>query len=220
MIHRLLICMLIPSVLLAQEIKSSPWEGEVRKYEAAERARPAPRHAVVFNGSSSIRMWDLAKSFPGWKCVNHGIGGSIIPENTALVERLIFPLEPKIIVFYAGDNDIAKNRSPQQVADDWSAYAKAVREKLPEVKLVYIGIKPSLARWNLWPKIQEANAKIKAICESGKDMKMIDVSKVMLGEDGLPVKELYQKDGLHMTPAGYERWVKLVQPEIESVAKP
>jgi lysophospholipase L1-like esterase len=152
--------------------------------------------------------------------VNHGIGGSVIPENTALVDRLIFPLEPKVIVFYAGDNDIAKNRSSQQVADDWAAYVKAVRAKLPEVKLVYISIKPSLARWKLWPKIQEANAKLKVICEAEKDMKFIDVSKVMLGDDGLPIKALFREDGLHMKPAGYERWVKLVGPEIEEAAKP
>ncbi len=217
---RIFLSLLIPCVLLAEERKSSPWEAEVKKYEAAERSHPAPHQAVVFNGSSSIRLWDLATSFPGWKCVNHGVGGSIIPENIALVNRLVLPLEPKVIVFYAGDNDIGKNRSPQQVADDWTAYVKAVRGKLPEVKLVFISIKPSLARWKLWPKIQEANAKIKVICEAGKNLKFIDVSPVMLGEDGLPMKELFREDGLHMKPAGYDRWVKLVGPEIEAAAKP
>jgi lysophospholipase L1-like esterase len=205
--------------LKGQDAKPLPWDAEVKKYEAIEKARPGPKQAVVFNGSSSIRLWNLAESFPGWKCINHGIGGSIIPENTALVDRLIFPWEPKIIVFYAGDNDIAKNRPPQQVADDWSAYVKTVRAKLPEVKFVYISIKPSIARWKLWPTIQEANAKIKALCEADKSSKFIDVSPTMLGPDGKPIKELLLDDGLHMRPVGYERWVKLIAPEIEAVAK-
>lgn len=217
--RHLLTTLFLVCALHAQENKPLPWDAEVRKYEAIEKAHPGPKQAVVFNGSSSIRLWNLEESFPGWKCINHGIGGSIIPENTALVDRLIFPWEPKIIVFYAGDNDIGKGRSPQQVADDWSAYVKTVRAKLPEVKFVYISIKPSIARWKLWPTIQEANAKIKALCEADKNSKFIDVSPVMLGPDGKPIKELLRDDGLHMVPAGYTRWVKLIAPEIEAVAK-
>ncbi len=217
--RHLLAALFLTCTLHAQEAKPLPWDAEVRKYEAIEKAHPGPKQAVVFNGSSSIRLWNLEESFPGWKCINHGIGGSIIPENTALVDRLIFPWEPKIIVFYAGDNDIGKGRSPQQVADDWSAYVKTVRAKLPEVKFVYISIKPSIARWKLWPTIQEANAKIKTICEADKNSKFIDVSSVMLGPDDKPIKELLRDDGLHMVPAGYARWVKLIAPEIEAVAK-
>lgn len=199
--------------------KPSPWEGEVSKYEAAEKAKPAPTEAVVFNGSSSIRMWKLNDSFPGWKVTNHGIGGSTIPENTALVDRLIFPLKPKAIVFYAGDNDMAKGRKPQEIADDWAAYVTAVRAKLPKVKIVFIAIKPSIARWKLWPVGKETNEKIKAWCDKAEDVKFIDVAPVMLGSDGLPIKELFKEDGLHMVAAGYERWTKLVAPEIEAFAK-
>jgi lysophospholipase L1-like esterase len=215
----LLLATLLPITLLAQEVKPSPWEAEIVKYEVADKANAAPKHAVVFNGSSSIRMWDLAAAFPGWKCVNHGIGGSIIPENTAVLDRLVFPLEPQIIVFYAGDNDIAKKRTPQQVADDWAAYVKGVQAKLPEAIFLYISIKPSILRWKLWGTIQEANSKIKSLCETGKNQKFIDITKVMLDADGQPNKALYREDGLHMVAAGYALWNKLIAPEIEAVAK-
>ncbi len=219
----LLTLLLLPAHLLAQAPAAapqpSPWESEVAAYESADKAHPFPHHAVVFNGSSSIRLWNLAISFPGWKCVNHGIGGSIIPENTALLDRLVFPWEPSVIVFYAGDNDIAKKRLAQQVADDWAAYVKAVRVKLPQVKIIYISIKPSLARWTMWAEQQAANTLIQAQCAADPLQKFIDVAPVLLGEDGLPIKELFREDGLHLLPIGYERWQKLVAPEIEAAAK-
>lgn len=199
--------------------KVSPWEKEIVAYEKSDKETSAPSEAVVFNGSSSIRLWKLQDSFPGWKVVNHGIGGSIIPENTDVLDRLVFPLKPKAIVFYAGDNDIAKKRAPKQVAEDWAAYVAAVRAKLPETKIVYISIKPSIQRWKLWGEVQEANKLIKEVCEKSKDVKFIDVSTVMLDEKGEPVKALFREDGLHMLPAGYERWTKLVAPEIEALAK-
>lgn len=221
MIRFLLLTLATLSALPAQDTPAkSKWESEVAKYEAAEKAKPGPRQAVVFNGSSSIRLWNLSESFPGWKVINHGIGGSIIPENTELLDRLIFPWEPKMIVFYAGDNDVAKNHTPDEVAKNWAAYVTAIRAKLPEVKFVYIGIKPSIARWKLWPVGKEANEKIKAWSDQQQGITCIDLAPLMLGSDGLPIKELYQKDGLHVTPAGYERWTKVVAPLIEAAAKP
>ena len=207
--------LLLPLLLLTTAVAQSPWESEVAAYEAKERAHPVARGGIVFNGSSSIRLWEVEKSFPDLPVVNHGIGGSTIPENTALVERLIFPLAPKIIVFYAGDNDIATGHAPEQVANDWKDYVKAVRAKLPEVKIIYLSIKPSPARWALWPKAQAANALIKAHGETLQGVKFVEVSTVMLGGNGQPLGELFRDDKLHLLPAGYERWTKLLRPLLE-----
>ena len=206
--------LLLQLLLLTTALAHSPWESEVAAYEAEERAHPVAAGGIVFNGSSSIRLWEVGKSFPNLPVVNHGIGGSTIPENTALVERLIFPLAPRTIVFYAGDNDIAKGHAPEQIVEDWKNYVETVRAKLPEVKIIYLSIKPSPARWALWRKAQAANALIKAHGETLKNVKFIDLSTVMLGEDGQPLGELFREDQLHLKPESYERWVKLLLPEI------
>jgi lysophospholipase L1-like esterase len=36
----------------------------------------------------------------------------------------------------------------------------------------------------------------------------------MLGDDGKPRPELFLKDGLHMTEAGYAVWTKLILPHL------
>jgi lysophospholipase L1-like esterase len=217
----LLLCSLAAVTSFAQDAaKPSKWEGEVQKYEAAEKANPPPEGKVVFNGSSTIRLWKLEKSFPGWDVVNHGIGGSIIPENTELLDRLIFPLAPKVIVFYAGDNDIAKGHTPTQVLENWKAYVTAVRAKLPKVKIIYLAIKPSPSRWKLRPQGKSANMKIRAWSKTQKDVIFLNTVVSMLDGNGKPIDALFMPDKLHMNDKGYAAWTKLLKPLIQSVAKP
>ena len=53
----------------AAEKKQSPeaqWGKDIRAFEAADKTNPPPKGAVLFIGSSSIRLWtNLAQAFPG-----------------------------------------------------------------------------------------------------------------------------------------------------------
>src|SRR5581483_5389209 len=91
------------------------WEPEIKAFEARDRVQAPPQNAILFVGSSSIRLWhSLAKDFAGWQVINRGFGGSQIEDSTALADRIIFPYHPKAIVFYAGDNDLAAGKSVDQ----------------------------------------------------------------------------------------------------------
>ena len=89
-------------------------------------------------------------------------------------------------MFYAGDNDLAKGKTPEQVAKDFESFVKTIHAKVPDAKIVYIGIKPSLKRWNLVETIRKANRLIEA--ESRKDDRLafVDLFPAMLGEIGQP----------------------------------
>ncbi|HVJ68764.1 MAG TPA: amidohydrolase family protein, partial [Caulifigura sp.] len=119
------------------------WEAALRKHDEANAAGPLKTRGVVFNGSSSIVKWDLDKSFPGRGYINRGFGGSETSDAVHHARRLLQPLKPKIIVFYEGDNDIAKGKSPVQVADDFRRYAAIIHEELPEAQILYLSIKQS-----------------------------------------------------------------------------
>ena len=69
---------------------------------------------------------------------------------------------------------------------------------------------PSLARWKKFDEQTKANALVKAYCEREKGLTFVDVVPLMLGPDGTPIPELFVKDGLHMTPKGYEVWTAAV----------
>ncbi len=186
------------------------WEKEIVTIEKRLKDAPPAKGGVVFAGSSSIRLWDLKKSFPDRNVVNVGFGGSQIPDSTHFATRIILPHEPKAIVFYAGDNDLAAKRTPKQVRDDFAAFTKAVHEKLPKTKIHFIPVKPSLKRWDIYDQQKEANALVKEYCAKDSRLGYIDIVPVMLGPDGKPIEELFVKDGLHLSPKGYELWTKAV----------
>lgn len=213
--------MMLSLILTAFALSADPadpfakWEKEIAGIEKRLAANPPAKGGVFFAGSSSIRLWNLAKSFPDQKYVNVGFGGSEIRDTTHFVDRLLVPYEPKAIVFYAGDNDIAKKRTPEQVRDDFAAFVKAVRAKLPKTKIYYLPVKPSIARWSMYEVQQKANAYVKAACEADKLLGYIDIVPVTLGTDGKPKPEFFVKDGLHLSEAGYAAWTTVVKKEIE-----
>ncbi len=196
--------------------KPERFEPEIAAFEKWDSQNAFPKDGILFVGSSSVRLWQSAEAFPGLPVINRGFGGSTIPDSTHFADRIIFKYKPRTIVFYAGDNDIAGGRSPDRVVADYEAFAKAVHEKLPETKLIYIAIKPSVLRWKLWPKIQETNTRIEKLTKQNDHELYVDIATPMLGSDGQPRKELLRKDGLHMNPQGYEIWNKALAPVLSS----
>src|ERR1051325_6593438 len=82
------------------------WEKDIAAFEAADLASPPPKGEILFVGSSTIRLWDLKTAFPDLKTINRGFGGSEMQDSTRYVDRIVVPYSPRIVVVYAGDNDI------------------------------------------------------------------------------------------------------------------
>lgn len=185
----------------------APFAAEIAAFAAADaRAMPAPG-GILFLGSSSIRLWTtLAEDFPGLPVINRGFGGSTIPDSIRYADRIVLPYRPKTIVFYAGDNDIEAGHSPQRVLADFKALVRKVHAKLPRTRILFIAIKPSIARWSKIDRIAEANRLVEAYTRTDKRLGYIDIVAAMLGPDGKPRPELLREDGLHMTPPGYAIW--------------
>lgn len=183
------------------------WEKNIAAIEKRLAANPPKPGAVFFVGSSSIVKWDLKKSFPGADYINVGFGGSVIADSTHFAPRILAPHKPATIVFYAGDNDIGRGNKAEQVAADFKAFVAAARAIDPACRVLFIPVKPSLARWKLFAVQKKANALVKAYCETDKGLTFVDIVPAMLGPDGTPVPELFVKDGLHMSAKGYELWM-------------
>ena len=182
------------------------WEKNIVAIEKRLTANPPKPGSVFFVGSSSIVQWDVKKSFPNAGYVNVGFGGSVIADSTHFSPRILTPFKPGTIVFYAGDNDIGRGGKPEEVLIDFKAFVAAARKGNPSCRVLFIAVKPSLARWKLFEKQKKANALVRPYCESEKGLVFVDVVPLMLQEDGTPNPELFVKDGLHMTPKGYEIW--------------
>ena len=186
------------------------YEAEVRDLErrvaASEETCP-----IVFYGSSSIRMWTtLAEDIGTPHVLNLGFGGSTLEACAYFFERLVVPAQPCSIVVYAGDNDLGDGRSPEQVMDSFRALARKMKIYLPGISFGFISIKPSPARASISARIQKANESIANEISTLENAYFIDIYKSMLGADGRPRADLYQSDGLHMSPGGYRLWTEAV----------
>jgi lysophospholipase L1-like esterase len=208
----LAVALVLVAAAAAAEGQTARFEAEVAAYEAADRTSPPPSGGVVFVGSSSIKLWDLEKSFPGMKTVNRGIIGSLLSDAVRHAERLVVPHRPRVVVVYAGDNDIYGGATSEQVAVQFEQFVRVVRARLPEVYIVFIGIKPSLQRWEVIERMRLANALIRAYATHDDRVAFVDIDQAMLGWDETPRPGLFVADGLHLSPAGYEVWTTLLRP--------
>jgi len=217
------ICLLFGSSLptVADEPACEPekWQKAIASFEAADQKELPPKQGILFVGSSSIGYWDLPKSFPELGAINRGFGGSEICDSTHYAETLIFKHQPRIVVFYAGDNDVSRGKSAEQVHRDFLAFREKLFEALPETQLLYVAIKPSRARWKLAPIMDAANKLIAGECKQDSRSTFIDIWTPMLSEGGKPSVAWFVKDGLHLSEKGYELWNSLLKPHLKSDGK-
>jgi lysophospholipase L1-like esterase len=190
------------------------WEPQIAEYEAQDAKQAPPQEANLFVGSSSIRLWKLGDSFGDLPVINRGFGGSQLADSVHYADRLILKHRPKVVVVYAGDNDLAGGKSPETVAADFRALVAKIHAALPETRIAYIGVKPSLKRWNLIESVRKTNALIAEQCQMNPRLVFVDIDKPMLNDEGKPRPELYKTDGLHLTPEGYAVWTELVRPHL------
>ena len=203
----------LPFVSGAAEHNSSRWEKSIARFEAADKKEMPKPGGVLFIGSSSIRLWKTLKDdIPGVAVVRRGFGGSQIADSVHFAGRIVHPYQPRQIVMYAGDNDVASGKSPEAVLADFQTFVKVVHAKLPKTRIAFIAIKPSIARWKLSGKMSEANALVHGVCAKDKRLDFIDIWQSMLGQDGKPKANLFVKDGLHLNANGYALWTSIVKP--------
>ena len=203
--------------LLATDKPRGPrWQREIQAYEASDQATPPPRGAILFVGSSTIRLWrSLAQDFPEHKVINRGFGGCQIADCTHYADRIVIPYAPRLIVLRAGGNDIHSGKTPEQVCDDFKAFVETVRARLPETRIAYLMIDATPSRWGNFDREKKANQLIRDYVAKGKNLDYIDTSAVTMGADGKPRPELFAKDRLHFNAEGYKVLTSAVQSHLK-----
>jgi lysophospholipase L1-like esterase len=180
------------------------WEREIAAFERADRTNPPPKGALLFTGSSTIRLWKtLAADFPGQPVINRGFGGSEIADATYFAPRIIFPCEPRTVLLRAGGNDLHNGKSVETVFNDYKEFVATVHSSLPAAQIVFIGLCPSIARWNQHEQEKGLNQLVEQYSKKCACLKYIESYDISLGPDGKPRPELFAQDKLHFSPAGY-----------------
>ena len=190
--------------------KENRWEPKIRQFEAQDKQKMPPAEGILFVGSSSIVGWNVEECFPDLPVINRGFGGSQIADSVHFADRIILPYRPRIVVLYAGDNDVNAGKTPKRVLADYRRFVKKVHQALPDTRIVFVAIKPSIRRWDMVQSMREANRLVRAVTEKDDRLRYVDIDKPMIGNDGKPRPELFKSDGLHLNAEGYKLWSGLV----------
>ena len=194
----------------------SRFENEIRQFENSDRQNPPEKGAILFVGSSSIKMWrTLEQDMAPLKVINRGFGGSQAVDALYYADRIVIPYQPTKIIFYEGDNDIAHGKTPAQVLKDYQDFVEKVHTALPKTIIYLLSIKPSLARYHLWETMQKANVQLEEYSQKHDFLKFIDISAAMYNESGKLRQNIFRPDGLHLNAAGYKIWTAIIKKQIQ-----
>ncbi|MBM3412855.1 MAG: G-D-S-L family lipolytic protein [Bacteroidetes bacterium] len=212
----LTLCFLIITPVFSQSIK--PFQAEIDAFKKQDSLQQPPQNPIVFAGSSSFRLWEsMYKDFSGFPVLNRGFGGSTLLDLIDRLEETVLQYNPKQVVIYCGENDFAASASvtPAEVAVRFKRVYSAIRKRQgKKTKIIFISIKPSVARWQLESKFVAANELISSFLKSKRNTYYIDVHTPMLDPAGQVFPDLFIKDNLHMNAKGYAIWKELILPHL------
>jgi lysophospholipase L1-like esterase len=209
----------LPAQVQATAGEAEPWEGEIAAFEAADRARPPGKGGVLFVGGSSIRLWpNLKADFPGVDVIQRGFGGTDLRLVVHYAPRVVLPYCPRLIVLYAGDNDLNQGETPNGVLDKYKKFVSIVHRSMPQTRIAFVAIKPSGARQTLLPQMRATNELVRKYSASDPKLLYVDVFTPMLDANGGPRPELFQEDRLHLNARGYALWRDLLTPIMSTSA--
>lgn len=197
--------------LQAQSVK---FQNEIDAFAHSDSIVAPLKGKIVFAGSSSFTKWkDVNQYFPGYPIVNRAFGGSTLEELTQYAKETILQYEPKQVVIYCGENDLANNDqvTPEIVLARFTTLFHIIRNKLGNgTRITFISLKPSIARWHLEAKYIITNQLIAQFLNKQKNAEFIDVQAAMLLPDGTVMKDIFIADNLHMNAKGYAIWQKIL----------
>jgi lysophospholipase L1-like esterase len=205
------LCLIFFAILISINFGLSQtlrFENEILNFEKQDQIKMPKKQANLFAGSSSIRLWqNIIDDFDGYPIISRGFGGSTLQDLDLVIDRIITKYEPAKIFIYAGENDIAEGATAQETFERFRGVFTKIRASLPAVPIVYISIKPSIARQAQFETQTAANLLIKSFLNTESNAEFANIVKKMLIRN-MPNPSLYIADKLHMNQKGYEIWTK------------
>lgn len=198
------------------------WEEEITRLEYKDDTETYSDDAVLFIGSSSIKLWkNIKEDMAPYEAIRRGYGGAHFSDLIHFTKRLVYPHNfQALCIFVAnditgGDND----RSVAEVMTLFKEVVSTVRVKYPNTPIFQIAITPTSSRWKVWPEVNKLNETLKAYCEKHDNMYFIDSVEPYLNEEGTPRDELFIGDKLHQNQDGYDIWAAEIKKALDKVLK-
>jgi len=198
------------------------WEKDILKFEQQDKSEKDPANAILFAGSSSIRLWStLKEDVAPYPVIQRGFGGSKFSDMAVYAKRIIYPHQFKaLVIFEANDITGSKtDKTPAEVDKLFRNIVKTVRKKYADQPIFLFEITPTKSRWAVWPTVKQTNQMLKETCSKLHNTYFIETASAYLNKDGVPRNELFIKDMLHQNHEGYIIWGDLAKKKLDEVLK-
>jgi lysophospholipase L1-like esterase len=204
-------------LLLSSSIAAQPFINDIKAFKKQDSISFPPKNAILFVGSSSFTKWkDVQDYFPGYTIINRGFGGSVLSDVIRYEKDIIFPYQPKQIVIYCGENDVASSDTVtgKVVLERFKVLFNDIRQQFPTTNIAFVSLKPSPSRWQKKDRMIAANTLIKKFLQKKKNTSFIDIWNSMLTTEGTPMPDIFIEDKLHMNAKGYAIWQPIIQKKL------
>ena len=202
------------SPLKKYEDSGEKWEKEIIKLESLDQKENYSNNAILFIGSSSIRLWkSIKQDLAPYEPIKRGYGGARYSDLIHFTDRLVSPHKVKAVgVFVANDitggiNDL----SPKEVLNLVKFIVKKIRKSHKNKPIFFIETTPTSKRWKVWNKISKANDLIKNFSSNNSNIFYIDTRSFYITSNGIPSDDFFIKDKLHLNSKGYKLWAKIIK---------
>jgi lysophospholipase L1-like esterase len=184
-----------------------------------ERAREG-NIDLLFLGDSITQGWAnnevWRRFYAPRNAANFGIGGDRTEHVLWRLEHgEVEGIHPKVVVLMIGTNNSGSNTA-EAIANGVTAIVKSLREKLPETKILLLGVFPRGEKpGSIRDKLAAVNERISKL-DDGKTVKYLDIGKSFLQEDGTIARDV-MPDFLHLSPKGYRIWADAMEPTLQAM---
>lgn len=200
-------CLFFSYVSVAQKFIA-----EIQAFEKEDSIAMPKSNEILLVGSSSFRIWkEFKEDLVGFPVTNRGFGGSQMSDAIFYFDRIVTKYQPKLMLVYEGDNDLNAGKSPETVFNDYKTFAQLVKEKLPQTKVVFLSVRPSLARIKLKTEQTTFNKSLKKYCKQNKRFYYMDIQKEFYLPNGELMTDIFLDDKLHLNKKGYKIWTKAIR---------
>ena len=171
--------------------------------------RGGDQGGVLFMGDSffDTGFWsDFYTTYGRKNAYTMGISATTTTDWEYMVERLVFPVQPKAVVIHCGTNNIFDDAKAASAAtEDVKRLFNLIHANLPEADIYYFGIEPRVGRDNSIPKA--VNENIIEFADENDWLTYIDSPSWCYDTDGSVISSFF-RDGVHPTLANYAKYVK------------
>jgi beta-glucosidase len=127
-------------------------------------------------------------------------------------------IRPKVVVVMIGTNNVGhfKDEKPEWAAAGVKKIVETIHAKLPETKVLLLGVFPRDAKDSPTRKKVEATNQIISKLDDGQKTRYLDIGKEFLDSEGEIPKDI-MPDRLHPNAKGYDIWYEAMRPLLEKM---